>query len=471
MNAVDSSKIRTREAARLRLTRTVCGVAVLAAALTAAPRAAATGMQGHVYMAECAAEQLPQGRLRSILEAHRSRLVNGGFFPDSGYATADHDQGEIAHWEQFVEGYVQVIRERYQAPYDDPEAAAHVAFLMGLAAHGITDSTFDSLLFARAEQVDHGNMDDFDMTMDALLVRDLPHHFLPELDFDADTLSEVFTTKIPHDVTPKEVSDAMATARAGIGAVTGFLSLDAGNLGKQFPWAAVSYLDPRVPGGYAFGSRVVRRYYEEILRRIDGDTSADGVLIGSYPGEGYPLTTLDRTRVDGRIVLFFGHGLDRSSIDETSVVVLGPGDAVVPAQVSTYRGDRWANVLLVEPLQDWLPSTSYRVIVKSGITTLYGTRPSADIEVTFETCAPATGLDCAMPERPPSPCPLADAAYPPPAAPQDEPPPDDLPKAAAADDGGGCAFGRAGTSGQGALVLATAFGAALARRRRRRHVA
>src|SRR5687768_15143990 len=130
------------------------------AGLGACPAIAhATGMSGHAYMAECAAEQTEDASLRALIAAEGLRLLNGGFFPDSGYATDDSEQGEIPHWEQYVEAYVQLVRARWASPLDEPEAAAHVAFLLGLAGHGITDSTFDTLFYPRGAEVngDHGD--------------------------------------------------------------------------------------------------------------------------------------------------------------------------------------------------------------------------------------------------------------------------------------------------------------------------
>jgi len=119
--------------------RPLAALAFVLAALGAAGTASATGMQGHIYMAQCAAEQVTDPRLRALFDAHENDLSNGAFFPDSGYTADDHDQGEIPHWEQYVQGYVEILRSRYDKPFEDPEGAAHVAFLMGLAAHGITD--------------------------------------------------------------------------------------------------------------------------------------------------------------------------------------------------------------------------------------------------------------------------------------------------------------------------------------------
>jgi hypothetical protein len=398
-----------------------CASAILGVALLGSPAAAhATGMSGHTYMAECAAEQADP-RLTAIVDGSHLRLLNGGFFPDSGYATDDHDQGEIPHWEQFVEAYIQLIRSRWASPLDEPEAALHIAMLLGLAGHGITDSTFDTLFYPRGA-TGEGDHDDFDLAMDVFLIHDSDRYIVPELDYDAQALSEVFAA-IPHDVTAAEIDHAMGLAHGGIKLEVEVVADAADDLGTKYPWARAHLLDPRTAGGYPFGAGVVRRYHEEIARRLEGDDSADGVLIGWYPSAEVPLATLDATRADGHVVLFFGEGIDRASIGPGTVRVLDPSDVELPVDLSVFRGDEWANVIVATPLADWQPSSAYRIVVASSIVTLHGQSPSADFEIELTTCATAAGGDCPEPagERPPSNCPETDALYPE-SVPVEEPP-------------------------------------------------
>ncbi|MDI1443834.1 Ig-like domain-containing protein [Polyangium sp. 6x1] len=452
-------------------------LAFLLPTLGAAGTASATGMQGHIYMAQCAAEQVTDPRLRALFDAHLNDLSNGAFFPDSGYTADDHDQGEIPHWEQYVEGYVELLRARYgDKPLDNPEAATHVAFLMGLAAHGITDSTFDSLLYERADQVDPGDMDTFDMAMDIFLVHDHPRYYLPEIAVDAETQSEIFEQKIVHPVTPEAIEKAMSTAWSGISVVAKYLYLGADDYGKKFPWARQSLRDPRTPGGYPFGAHVTMGYYREILRRLDGNPSADGVVIGQYPDDTYPLVTLDNTRPDGRIVLFFGEGMDRATIDDTVVTLRDGAGTVVPATVSVYRGDKWANVLLVTAQEPWKAATKYTATLHKSIKTLTGASPTEDFVLSFTTCTPASpGGDCAAPVGPPpaSACPKLDATYsmrPDDMPPEEEepPPPTNVNPVPEDDDGCTAAPARRGASAGSLLALAGACMALVARRRGRR---
>lgn len=461
--------------------------AALGALLTAlgiAGPAAATGMQGHIYMAQCGAEMTGDPRLKAIFAANGERLANGAFFPDSGYTADDHDQGEIAHWEQYVEGYIQIIRDRYAAPYDSPEAAQHIAFLMGIAAHGITDSTFDSILMARAGQIEPSDLSSFDTAMDIFLVHDQPRYYIPELNFDSQTLADVYNLEVLHPVEPDAIDDAMSTARSGIAAVSNLLYVGADDYGAKYPWARGQILNAGAPGGYAFGARVVAGYYREILRRLDGDTKADQVVIGTYPDASYPLVTLDNTRPDGKIVLFFGEGIDRATIDDTAVTVRDGMGNIVPAKVDVFRGDKWANVITVGADTPWQPGTKYTATLSKTIKTLSGASPSQDIELSFETCTPAAGsTDCPAPAGPSlvSPCPETDAKYvkrpgdepeEPPVDPPVDPPKEDPPKAdppKTTDTAGGCAVepGLPGTQSMlaGLALAFAAFGVRLRRRR------
>lgn len=410
------------------------------AALVAAPLclaalpgdARATGMQGHIYMAECGAELMGDGPLASLLfDEQLAWLVNGAFFPDSGYTADDHDQGEIPHWESFVEAYVQHLRATYASPLTDPAAAEHVAFLFGLAAHGITDSTFDTLLWPRSEEVDPGDVDKLDTAMDVFLVSDLERDLVPDVLHHEDVLSGLFTD-VGHPIAPDSIASAMSTARIGIAAVTQLLSKGPEDAIAAHPWAHAAYLDPRTPGGYQHGARVVRRYYEELEKRLEGSADVDGLVIGTYPDAEAPLTTLDHTRSDARVLVFFGHGLDRASVNETSVVVRGPGGAPVPTAASGFRGDQWLNAIVLEPLADWQPDTTYELVVSASLVTLNGHSPSADVVIPFTTpcagCEPTPPLGTPEAEGgPPSRCALTDARHPFPVEPTPEPPAPEAP--------------------------------------------
>jgi hypothetical protein len=165
-------------------------------------------------------------------------------------------------------------------------------------------------------------------------------------------------------------------------------------------------------------------------------------VIGSYPDSDIPLLTLDHAAAWGRAVVFFGHGLDRSSIGPDALQILDDTGTPVPAEVSIFRGDDWPNVLTARPLDDWKPGTSYKLVVKKSLRTLHGISPSADIELSFiSPCTTGdTSPSCVKPpaERPPSLCPVTDARH-------VEPPDGE-------GEGAGGAAGEGGAAGAGGLA-------------------
>jgi hypothetical protein len=96
---------------------------------------------------------LPGSASHALLDAHRDQVRAGAEFPDGGYGTRalgtpGGDYGEEAHWQRFVDAYVDEIR-------NDPTCgdlrnptgpcAAMVAHAFGAAGHGMGDEVWDWL--------------------------------------------------------------------------------------------------------------------------------------------------------------------------------------------------------------------------------------------------------------------------------------------------------------------------------------
>lgn len=131
-------------------------LAALALAGAAAERADAAGMVTHAWMAESGIAHVTDPKLRGLLAANAVEVGSGAAYPDSGYIVGGFydggDYGEISHWERFVNGYVQHVRDKVEAgecgeDLADPlgPCAGLVAHLMGAAAHGIGDEMWDWL--------------------------------------------------------------------------------------------------------------------------------------------------------------------------------------------------------------------------------------------------------------------------------------------------------------------------------------
>ena len=119
-----------------------------------APPASANGQTTHCWITGQAIGLLPSGDLARLMSDPDMELYwrNGSMFPDGGYANGD-GYAELAHWEPFQMAYLGWIAETYEPPYEG-DAARHVAFLMGLASHGMADQTFDAMYMSRAWHYD-----------------------------------------------------------------------------------------------------------------------------------------------------------------------------------------------------------------------------------------------------------------------------------------------------------------------------
>ncbi len=166
----------------MRLQVRACLALLLASAATLSHGA---GMTTHAMMADVARHKLPpEHPLISVLEQHRAALIAGAMFPDGGYFTgaafsADRDLAETSHWDGFTDALAGIAHqagcgeiELAADPWDSlpivagsvdwladelarelpvislrsgDDCGTLVAFLMGIAAHGMGDEVWDAL--------------------------------------------------------------------------------------------------------------------------------------------------------------------------------------------------------------------------------------------------------------------------------------------------------------------------------------
>ncbi len=123
------------------------------------PPVSANGNYSHNWIAMDSLNYVEKGDLRDLLtrEDLLVMLRNGAMYPDGGYGI-DDDYGEISHWEPFHLTYLDWIRTQFKPPWSD-EAAQHIAFLMGMAAHGLSDQLYDGMYLTRHEFYDINHSD------------------------------------------------------------------------------------------------------------------------------------------------------------------------------------------------------------------------------------------------------------------------------------------------------------------------
>lgn len=162
------------------LTRTL-GFLLTATLWLAGPAAHAAGMSTHAFMADTGRQVLPEGALKQILTFHRPSVLAGAIYPDGGYGSGvidptDRNIAEDAHWGQFHLAFIQYLRDLgcgtqaarlVTLPVPLPatlpggtvnqsfvgtadiagltnECGQLIAFAFGIAAHGVTDETWDA---------------------------------------------------------------------------------------------------------------------------------------------------------------------------------------------------------------------------------------------------------------------------------------------------------------------------------------
>lgn len=449
-------------------------------------------MVTHVWVAEQSIDRVSTPALVSIVRdpALRAVIQNGAIYPDSGYSVR-HPYGEWAHWESFQEPYLQWIRSRWGAEgYTSPDARRHVAFLMGNAAHGMTDQTFDQYFVHRARAYDRGGVDDLDVSSDVWLIVEHGVRSAADGQFWFDELPGIHAAVNGPAVTPELLREAAQLT----GGATRFLA----NYGwglyterwRQSPWSASHYMDEGTPGSYPLLVRTTAAYWEFLWQRLQGTAPYGAPPLYSWPAEGQVNYPVSREDVESRIEITTPWGLDDATVGARTVRLLGPGDVEVPVRVSRY-GDH-GNTLMLDLQQDLAFDTAYRVELSAALRTLEGSLTGAANSIHFRTrCAPDRLADC-----PPIATPRPNLAAPPVSDPRPRPDAgmpvveivddagvmDDAGPAAPRDaavttatldagltpapaEGCGCHARRAGRAG-GAIFAAAAL--ALAARRRRR---
>jgi hypothetical protein len=475
----------------------VAARAALTAALIAAPAgASAHGINGHVHVTGWAIESLPPGPLRDFFgeAALRDTAQIGAAFPDSGYAVSD-PYGEMAHWEPFIEAYVQWIKATYGGDYASDDARHHIAFMMGAASHGLQDEIFDTIFLPRLQQEDGQGQEAADPGTDAFLFMDGWLRFKPAVWYQADDLRAIFLAA--HDYEPEADQIRLGMQRVKTLVIDNFAAI-APTFDMQYrplmPWGSMHYMDPEIAGGHASEIPATAAYIEALWARLHDGLPTRAAATYTLPGNGRPIPGLAAARVESWIHVVFGVGTRVGSLTPETVSlwrVVEESREPVPVEV---RHTRWSSapddttrLLALRPQVDLVPGGQYVVRVEAGLWLQDGRMTDAPIELVLTAACPepAAGCEPVTHEGPWDP-PLVewDAAAPDAAAtPQDAAPaPQDAapaPQDAAPAPGdvsinplappepSGCAARPAASTGFGALAAAL-FGAVVVRRSRRR---
>jgi Zinc dependent phospholipase C len=207
--------------------------------------AAANGQSTHVWISRRALELLPEGELKELLSAQEAALVHGTMFPDGGYPLGD-PYAEIAHWEPFQGLYMEWIQDRYAAPWEG-QAAHEVAFLFGMASHGMADQSFDACYFnwSSIYDADHGWAagESFDEASDVIWSSIVGGQELPAQDVPYETLTALYDAYgEPTDIETMQEGQNILELAIGMAGLAGQSPELVESYAAEFPWGG-SHLD------------------------------------------------------------------------------------------------------------------------------------------------------------------------------------------------------------------------------------
>lgn len=435
------------------------GVLAFVLAAAAVRPADANGVNTHTWISFHAIEHLPDGELKRLLgdPEMRAPLINGSIFPDGGYAV-DSPFGEAAHWEPFITAYLRWMQGNVARPFARGEARPYVAFLMGVASHGMGDQVFDSTFMKAARGYDAANwseslLDSFDTATDVMLVDETGVDYRgTELWVPSEELVGVFA-EVGVTVDAAKLVDATSAMHSFVlayGAVNGRDPAAVERYRMQYPWASQHFMDPDEVGNPLCEGEVVAAYWQSLWDRLHEVEAAENMILSTYPSAGSDGHPTDPALVEAQVIVVFGRGLAGEVRDRFRVT-----DST--GKVYDTSGGPWrseANLVAITPDEPWAADETFTVEVLPGIATIDGHTYDQPWSFQFST-RPASG------PRDPMSDPTPHVGEPWTGPPDEEP-----------GDGGGCAAGGGGGGGAGAggILAIGLFGfvrAAMRRPRRR----
>jgi len=372
----------------------VCGVArglllqtILALVFLFPCAAFGNGMASHIKVSHHAIELLPDGPLKKLLSSNEMKqaLYNGSYFPDTGYAAKD-PYGELAHWEPFIEGYLQDLRSKHK-DFTQGEGAKLFAFILGVASHSIADQAFDSIFMVKSEEKDPGSRNELDTGLEFIIATDntfvdLPKEFIPK-----DMIRRVMLEKLKHKVSEDVMKNGISRARIAVSSIPLLAPTQHEAYRKKMPWAAKNILNPDEPASLPYLSTIAVKYWQNLWDRVHGKAELSQIVINSHPSAGGRIRSLEHKSVESRLFLFFGHNMDLSTLNDKNIFVKTAKGEAVPIKLGHW-GSKGFNTLKILPRVDWKPNEDYVLTLTTGLKTRQGKPLPKEVTLRFHTHPP-----------------------------------------------------------------------------------
>jgi hypothetical protein len=356
----------------------------------------ANGQSTHLWITEHAVTHVPEGPLAEFLarEELRTMLRNGTMFPDGGYPLGD-PYAEIAHWEPFQGTYLSWIGANYEESVSD-EGSEHLAFLLGMASHGMADQVFDSLYGERVKTYD-GDFGDFDTASDLIMMSNFPPMMAPS-DWVPYTVFDSLYDEVGYDVDPATMMQGQNLLRIAVNSVAVLSQMPdiVAEEALPFPWGSQHLLDADVPGAPPCEGEVVARYWRVLWALAHGQP-LPGPVLATMPPDGAANHPTDSTSIESWVTVVFSRGLEDAPLSEASFHIEAEGGGSIPVVLWHYYGQD-AHVVHLRPQQNFAADTIYTVTVDPGVQTIHA---EALDGYQFRFSTGGLGPDPIVPEWPP----------------------------------------------------------------------
>lgn len=393
-----------RKVRAVRAVAALGAIGVAASLLAPPPVAEAAGVTTHGWMAVEAIDLVADPGLLALLRANEHQVRAGAFFPDVGYINGN-TYGEEAHWQRFVDAYVDLIAARTDCGPDlaDPDGpcADMIAHAFGVAAHGMGDEVWDWLFEPNAPDLGEyytnglptANEGGAETQMDlvAVGVHGVPRPVMPPLP-DTAMLLQAFDDAGFTGVTESQFS-LVPLAGAAWDAETQWVPTHLPGVQAAMPWMSANMVT--APGGVDFAATAIAGYWSSLWGRLHGAQPPTEVSI-TYPAPGQddipatgwvrsyqPGSSRERGGARTRITAVLTHsrpyapptggpGVPAEMAPGTMTVTDVATGIVVPVlsgfpRSVPYGGDAGQHLIDVQPAQDLAPCSWYEVAV--GVTT------------------------------------------------------------------------------------------------------
>lgn len=365
------------------------------------PLVLANGQQTHVWISQEALKVLPQGELKSILQEPEafSALINGSMFPDGGYAVGD-GYGEMAHWEPYQRLLGAAVVEQFP-DLSEPAAAPYLAFLLGMASHGMADQVFDAHFQLASQTYDRDlgwsqgeSMDEATDVEHCVVRRSTP---APEQWMPLELLMPLFVESghVVDEATVVRGQDLLAVALYFV--ENAALNPDAvAEYRASFPWATTELYNPKTSGTPPYEAQIIATYWTRLWDELNGRPTPGHRVLGTWPVEGSYEVERNHEALESVLSVSFAAGMLRDDVVEGLVTAEDSDGRIIPVDLNLFYGNS-SNVVRVIPLEDWSEDREHTVRVHAGLDFIDGGVSSEEFVLKFHTGVASVeeGCSCA----------------------------------------------------------------------------